>query len=139
MQRPRDFEQRETPNVVGRSIYTSTDEVLPMNKYQKGKRLEVRVRAWLRSLDPDCARSMLSRGADLTFLWLLRVWTVSCKSGKHGTGAVAMNKIKAELEDHDLCITHEDRDAFPMVHIYLPKFVEILGRSETESAAMDRS
>jgi predicted oxidoreductase len=98
--------------------------------YLKGKRLEVTAREWLRALDPGCDRAFMSRGVDVTFQWLLRMWSISCKCGKQKS--ISLGKIKGELEDHDICITHEDRDSFPLVHIYLPKFVEILGRSEGE-------
>ncbi len=72
----------------------------------------------------------MSRGFDLTLRWLLRFWTISCKSGKKKT--ISLGKIKKELENHDICVTNEDYDAFPMVHLYLPKFVEMLGRSEDD-------
>jgi hypothetical protein len=103
---------------------------VPNSSYQKGKRLEVKAAAWLSTLDPQCKRSFMSRGVDIAFRWLLRTWSVSCKCGQ--VKSISLGKIKKELENHDFCITHEDRDPFPIVHGYLPKFVEVLGRSEME-------
>ncbi len=101
---------------------------MPNPAYQKGKRLEVKTKAWFSTLDPGCLRSFMSRGADVTFQWLLRLWTISCKSGR--PKSISLGKIKGELETYDICVTNEDHDPFPVVHIYMPKFIEILGRAE---------
>jgi hypothetical protein len=104
---------------------------MPNANYLKGVRLENKLKAWLSPLDPACHRNFMSRGADVIFRWLLRLWSWSCKSGKRGS--ISMAKIRAELETHDGCCTYETHaDPFPMVHLYVPKFVEMLGRAEAE-------
>ena len=104
---------------------------MPNRNYLKGKRLEKDTEAWLQLLDPECKRSFMSRGADLLFRWLRRLWKGSCKSGKRGT--ISLAKIRKELEDYDFCVTKESYvDPFPMFHIYAPKFAEMLGIAEQE-------
>jgi hypothetical protein len=100
---------------------------LPNRSYQKGYRFERKAQAWLVHLG-HCARSMMSRGADLTLTFNLREWSVSCKCT--AAGKLRYKTIKEELEKQDICMTGEDRDPYPMVHMYAPKFVEILGKAE---------
>lgn len=85
----------------------------------------------LKLLDPECKRSFMSRGVDVVFNWLWRRWRFSCKRGK--PKSISLGKIKKELETHDGCFTYEDRDPFPMVHLYSPKFIEMLGCAESEN------
>lgn len=102
------------------------------SSYQKGKRLEKKAEAWLQVLDPSCHRSFMSRGADLTFQWMLRFWKGSCKS--YAKGKMRYRLIRDELETHDFCITQEDGDPFPMYHAWMPKQIEMLGKAEAEDA-----
>lgn len=105
---------------------------MPNPSYQKGYRFERKCQAWLVHLG-ECVRSMMSRGADLVLTFLLRRWTVSCKCGARGR--ISYRIIKQELETHDICMTGEDRDPYPMVHLYAPKFIELLGKAEAKDFA----
>lgn len=100
--------------------------------YAKGYRFERKCQAWLVHLG-KCVRSMMSRGADLVLTFLNRNWSVSCKCG--APGKISYRTIKKELEKHDICMTGEDRDPYPMVHLYAPKFIELLGRAEAQDVA----
>lgn len=100
--------------------------------YAKGYRHERKCQAWLVHLG-QCTRSMMSRGSDLTLTFLNRMWTVSCKCG--AKGRIRYKTIKEELEQHDICMTGEDRDPFPMVHLYAPKFIELCGKAEARDFA----
>jgi hypothetical protein len=91
---------------------------MPNPSYQKGYRFEKKVQAWLVQLG-KCTRSMMSRGADLTLLWSLREWKVSCKSREKSICKL----IDSELETSDLMIFGCDR-GIPIVAMHLPKFIE---------------
>jgi hypothetical protein len=100
---------------------------VPNRSYQKGTRFENKILKLLTRLG-ECTRSFMSRGADLTLTFSLRKWSVSCKCGK--PGKIGYSAIKRELETYDICVTSEDRDPYPMVHLYMPKFLEMMGDAE---------
>lgn len=97
--------------------------------YAKGYRHERKCQAWLVTIG-ECVRSMMSRGADLILVFALRRWSVSCKC--RAKGKLTYRLIKKELETHDICMTGEDYDPFPMVHMYAPKYVEMMGKAEAK-------
>ena len=88
--------------------------------YAKGYRFEKKVQAWLVHLG-KCTRSMMSRGADLTLLYSLREWKVSCKFRAKSISKL----IDDELELNDLVVHGHDR-GIPVVSMHLPKFVEMV-------------
>ena len=98
--------------------------------YAKGYRFERKVQAWLVHLG-QCARSFMSRGADLILTRPnFSIWPVSCKC--RAKGKITYSMIKEELEKHAICATGEDRDPFPMIHMWMPQFIELVGRAEAQ-------
>jgi hypothetical protein len=96
---------------------------MPNRSYQKGYRFEKKVQAWLVHLG-HCARSMMSRGADLTLTFQLRDWSISCKCRANKFGF-----IYDELENADIVALGADRQ-LPIIAMLAPKFIELLGKAE---------
>ena len=97
--------------------------------YAKGASFERKCQAWLVHLG-ECVRSTMSRKPDLTLTASFRRWAVSCK--KIAKGKMRYRVIRTELEDHDICMTAEDYDPFPMVHMYAPKFIELCAKAAAQ-------
>lgn len=96
--------------------------------YAKGYRFEKKVQAWLVHLG-ECARSMMSRGADLTLTYSLRKWSVSCKCRANKFGF-----LYDELEEHDILALGADRQ-MPIICMLAPKFIEMMGKAEAQDFA----
>jgi hypothetical protein len=92
--------------------------------YAKGYRFEKKCQAWLVHLG-GCARSMMSRGSDLTLTRNLREWKFSCKAREKSI----CKMIDRELETHDGIIWGYDR-GIPIVAMPLPKLIELVGEGE---------